>query len=132
MLQPCPLPAGTFTLLSVALAAHHMVRPSHWANRSVAPLDQWVWLLRLQARANLAGRETELTAMRARVALQNSYIEKLEDEQSGFTGALGIMQLVGLRPKVMTVVGFWYTQRGCTAQGHVCLVVGRRFDLRSL
>lgn len=26
--------------------------------------------------------------MRARVALQNSYIEKLEDEQSGFTGVV--------------------------------------------
>lgn len=41
----------------------------------------------LQARKRLAGRETELKAMRARVTLQNSYIEKLEDEQSGFAGA---------------------------------------------
>jgi hypothetical protein len=29
----------------------------------------------------------ELKAMRARLALQSSYIEKLEDEQSGFAGA---------------------------------------------
>lgn len=41
----------------------------------------------MQARQSLAARETELKAMRARVSLQNSYIEKLEDEQSGFAGA---------------------------------------------
>jgi hypothetical protein len=51
-------------------------------------LTQWVWLSWPQARTNLAGRDTELKAMRARVALQSSYIEKLEDEQSGFTGVV--------------------------------------------
>ncbi len=47
---------------------------------------------------NLAGRDTELKAMRARVTLQSSYIEKLEDEQSGFAGAAGTTLFSGLRP----------------------------------
>lgn len=42
----------------------------------------------LQARTHLAARTTEVSAMRARVTLQQSYIEQLEDLQSGYQGAL--------------------------------------------
>lgn len=41
-----------------------------------------------QARTHLAARATEVSAMRARVTLQQSYIEQLEDFQNGWQGAL--------------------------------------------